>query len=98
VSVEGQNPMTHDEHVAFMRGYSFGSEAQIRAHDGLLSIVIELMWSAWIEDADEDEAEAALNDLDARVRAVMADVKHARYEAAAEALRAFGFERTAVGR
>lgn len=83
---------------AFLRGFDYGVEQTINAHDPLLGVLTQFEWATreWIEQADDDderaEVKASLDALDAQVHAVMAAVRRVRENGAHESLPLFRVE------
>src|SRR5437667_11481392 len=87
--------MTAAESRAFVRGFAYGVEQAINAHDALIPILTDLQWAvrAGIEEAgDKVEAWRAVTDIDRRILAVMHRVRHVREQGALESLPLFQME------
>jgi hypothetical protein len=79
--------MTDAERRAFERGFAYGAEAMVDAHDGLVPIVTRYV-------APLQAVGARLGDVeDDEVRIVMARVRRVRFEGVADALLMFEVER-----
>jgi hypothetical protein len=74
--------MTDAERAAHVEGYMAGSEAQVRAHDPLLGVIVAFTWALrfWPEDdAHVPEVRAALRLYHERVLAIMHEVERVRF-------------------
>lgn len=88
--------ITESEREAFRRGFAFGVEGMIEAHDPLLRLlaILSTLVEIVASDFDAEELERLPAIVDAKVEAAMSEVGRLRLgEGEAEALKLWALER-----